>query len=292
MKKLSTAQLLQLSVIGLVILIFTLILFDYVAFFSGLNDLLLDQFILSSSHRQPHKNVIIVVIDDECAATLGSPLPREHIVEVIRKLNSYGAKTITFDLIFQDEKDHAIDLQLATICDSVNHVVHSFAFTETPESEYLEKEDYQQYAIDIKNREHINPIYVDQATFPNIVFKNSFHHAGFFNIKRDTDGQIRRIPLFINFEDLDYPALALTTIYDYYEVPQQSISIEKNFWGRNAVIETAEGNIAAGGEKCCIIPIRVNRSIPVLGKAAPQMHIGNHRPAEGYLKARGDILQT
>ena len=97
-------QILNLCLPGIGIIVIIFFLFHNIPFLKGLNHLLLDQFIYYTGHHLPADDIVLIVIDDESAAQFGSPLSRKHYADLIPKLSNLGARTIVFDLIFQDEK--------------------------------------------------------------------------------------------------------------------------------------------------------------------------------------------
>jgi len=230
--------LLCLLAIGITAIVF--LLFQHVDFFNGLNDQLLDQFILYTGERQPCENIVIIGIDDESGYRFRHLDLRSLYARLIHKLSSSGARTIVFDLLFQDDRNPEIDAQLAEATNSYGHVIHCFNFSEIPEAPYLQHEDYEKYAREITNNDAIEIINADYATFPNKRFIRSFNQAGFFNAKRDPDNQTRRIPLFMKFEEQIYSTLGLPAMLDFLDLTESTIEIEKSFWGYTVIIESAD----------------------------------------------------
>ncbi len=209
-------------------------------FFSSLNDLVLDQFLLFTGERQPDENIIIIGIDDESIHRIGNQELRNQYTKLIQKLLAFGVRTIVFDLLFQDEQNPQIDAQLAGVNDTCYHVIHSFKFSDKLEAEYLQPQDYEKYAIPIQQVNNIHLMTAEYATFPHKSLINSFHQAGFFNAKREANGQVRRIPLFIEYQGLTYPALGLVAILDFFDVSEASLAIKNTFWGRDVVIKSSD----------------------------------------------------
>jgi CHASE2 domain-containing sensor protein len=76
--------------------------------------------------RIPHDDIVLVTVDDQTVAELGSPLPRRYYASLIRALNQYGAKAIVFDFFFQERRDPKMDDSLALFSKKFNNVIHAF----------------------------------------------------------------------------------------------------------------------------------------------------------------------
>ena len=233
----------MISTWGIIAALVLYLILQEVVFFKGLNDMLLDQFILANGERQPHGKILVIGIDDQSTDRLGAPIPRSHYVKLIQKLNAFGAKTIVFDLIFQDEREPISDSLLAAATASAGNVIHSFKFFEFPESVMSENGNFDNYAIGLEHPELIDIISCDYATFPSLKFISHFEKAGFFNAMQDPDRQIRRIPLCMAYADTIFPALTLMTLFDYFDIPEKSIEIERTFWGRNIILDTPDSEL-------------------------------------------------
>ena len=235
----TTRQLLILCLLGFGISVFAFFLSRYVGFLSSTNDLLLDKFMLHSANRQPDNRLLVIEIDDESINKLGNPIPRNNYVKLIRKLSSFGCKTIVFDILFIDEEDSTVDSQLASVTDSAGHIIHSFFLTdEEPDSTLFQDKSYEKYAIKVKDETDLNVIPLWDAFFPAKRFINDFNQAGCITAVWDYDGRSRRLPLFMEFDNLVYPTLGITALLDYFGVTEKAVKIEKSFWGRNVIIET------------------------------------------------------
>lgn len=248
--KLSVKRIALLFLIGLKITFIVCILFYRIDFFAGLNDLLFDQFISFRGEQSPAENVVLVVVDDESLYKFGNTIPRNQntngiprnlYAKLIRMLSAVGAKTIVFDVLFQDATKPEIDTQLASATAAAGNVVHSFKFSTESESEYLHHENFEKYAIPVESDESLNLIEGLFATFPHQNFNTAFHQGGYFNAELDPDGLIRRIPVFMKYDGLIYPALGLSAILNFYNVTTPVCKIERNFWGNKVVIESDAG---------------------------------------------------
>lgn len=237
----TTGQIIRLCLIGIGITTIAFFLFQQIELLNSTNDVLLDKFILHSGKQQPDKDVMIIERDDKSVAQLGNPIPRNHYAKLIQKLTAFGVKTIVFDLIFLDEMNPDIDSQLARLTDSTRHVIHCFTFSdEELDLSLMQDRRYEKYAIELENEADLNPIFASNATFPHHKFIDSFNKAGFATTEWDYDGRIRKIPLFIEFNGMLYPTLAIAALLDYFGVTEKSVKIEKTFWGRHVVIETSD----------------------------------------------------
>jgi len=226
---------------GIVITVVVFSVFQYISFLYCLDADILNEYILITGERQPHDDVVIIVVDDESVSQFGNDrkILRNQYVKLIRKLSMVGAKTIVFDIFFGDILDEKIDLQLARVTDSTNKVIHSYYFPETgTATEYYEGRTYEKYSIQVEDAENLNVIAAHYATFPNEKFIKAFNHAGHVSYECDPDGKTRRIPLFYEFDGLYYPTLALTSVLKYLNITENSVKVETGFWGHYVVFDT------------------------------------------------------
>lgn len=234
-------QILKISLLGFGIATITFLLIQYVGFFGGINDLLLDQFIFHSNDHQPDERLMVIEINDESVRQLGKPIPRSNYLRLLRKLPAMGAKTIGFDLLFIDEESPKNDSLLAFVTDSIQHVVHCFTFSDDEiDTSLFQNNAYEKYSLPLEDPTGLDVLDAQNGTFPHQKFIDEFNQAGHITIEWDYDGRSRRMPLFYEFNNHIYPALGLRILFDYLEVTEKVIKIENSIWGRNLVINTPD----------------------------------------------------
>jgi len=234
-------QIIKICLLAIGVTTVVFLLFQYIGFLNKQNDDLFDLFIIHSNNRKPDQKLLVIQVDDESTSKLGNPVPRSEYVKLIRKLSSFGSKTIAFDVLFIDESDLYIDSQLASVTDSVQHVIHCFYFSDDePDTNLFQNECYEKYSIQFEDETDLDRLTAQDATFPEKRFINDFHQAGHITTEWDYDGRSRRMPLFYEFNDKIYPTLGLAALFDYLRISERSVKIENSFWGRNVIIETVD----------------------------------------------------
>jgi hypothetical protein len=196
--------------------------------------------------RSPHDDIIIVTVDDQTVAELGSPLPRRYYADLIQTLNKYGAKVLVFDFFFQELRDAKMDDSLAVSSRRFDNVIHAFTVKMwgdgyddrttdlEPDSLYLK------YAIKPQNEALVQFFHADTAIFPHPRFTAAFQNAGLATLMLDADERFQKLPLIFKYAGKIYPSLSLVALCKYLNVPADSLHFDKNFWGYRLLINTPE----------------------------------------------------
>lgn len=244
--KLTKKQISILCLMGIIITAAGFILFQHISLLYGLDAEVLDDYIFITGERQPHDDLVIIVVDDESMRKSGNDrtILRNQYVKLIKKLTMAEVKAIVFDIFLSDLLDNKIDSQLAHVTDSSDKVIHSYYFPESGTiAEYDVGNEFKKYAIQAENIEKLVPFSAHYANFPAEKLMKAFDHAGHVSYECDADGKTRRIPLFYKFDGLYYPALALTSVLKYFNIPENSVKIETGFWGHFVVFDTPQESI-------------------------------------------------
>ncbi|MDD5583502.1 MAG: CHASE2 domain-containing protein [Candidatus Omnitrophica bacterium] len=173
----------------------------YIRLFDGLE---LVSYDLRLKFRPPQaisKDIVIVEIDDVTLEQLGSwPLPRDYHADVLRILKESGAKAVAFDILFSEKSDSTagVDAAFAQAIAASGNI-------------------YLPVALDIKEKQERSYDPLESNAFSAGIFPDfmqAIHGSGHINTFTDIDGKIRRIPLFIAYENTFVPQLALKVACD------------------------------------------------------------------------------
>ncbi|MEW6088152.1 MAG: adenylate/guanylate cyclase domain-containing protein [bacterium] len=213
--------------------IFVLLFTTYLHFFEDFERKTLDSRFnyrtdyYNTKYREEFENIVIIEIDDESASKLGriSEWPRGYYARVLDYISEGGAKQIGFDVGFTENSKNAEEdnLLIESIKES-GKVYSSYYFSSKPGTN---DEIIRHFGYSFGNALD-TAIYWEKYIFPPIrgIAQNS-KGAGFINLKQDRDGIVRRIPLFIKYEDKAYPQFAVKMAIDYLNIPKEKIYLEK-----------------------------------------------------------------
>lgn len=135
------------------------------------------------------KIAIIEITDNTLNKLSAWPLPRDFHASLIKVLGEFGAEAVVFDIIFSEN----------TFYDQVFSKAIAKEEVYLPIAFYLN--DLEQNWAPQKARKKMVDIQAD--------IKKSVSGIGHINLFVDSDGKIRKIPLFINFDNKLYPHLGL-----------------------------------------------------------------------------------
>jgi len=143
--------------------------------------------------KEPTGDIVLVFIGDDTLSSLGEwPLSRQWYAGLTEILKNMGARAVVFDILFIDSRD--ADAEFARAMEYAGNVVLPFYF-DSPESKdgVLQSEMMAEPVKELK--EHALS-------------------SGFINILPDTDGVIRKYPLFIKHNDKTYNSLCAAILED------------------------------------------------------------------------------
>ncbi len=143
--------------------------------------------------KEPTGNTVLVFIGDDTLSSLGEwPLSREWYAGLTEILKNMGAKAVVFDILFIDGREN--DGEFARAMEYAGNVVLPFYFDRPePKDGVLQSEIMAE---------------------PVRILKEHALSAGFINILPDTDGVIRKYPLFIKHKDKTYNSLCAALLED------------------------------------------------------------------------------
>lgn len=161
--------------------------------------------------RQPQKisaDIVVIEISDDTLKNLGSwPLPRDFHASLLDVLSGLQAKMVIFDIIFSEPGpyDNAFSLSIK----NAGNVYLPLAFY-----------------IDQKAKKGLFPksdtILADIST----TVKTHIKAQGHINVFVDSDGKIRRVPMFINYQNALVPQLGFKAACDWLGLDTKNIKFK------------------------------------------------------------------
>lgn len=213
------------------------------------------RFILQSDSEEDTENVVIIAIDESSLNHFARnnvywPWPREYYAVALEYFAASGAKSVVFDIMFFDPDYHSdsYDRRLADNIASYGKAVLAAMFL--PDA--TEKRDVPE-RISVDPDENIKKDLpsADGIALPLDIFLNSTDYVGTVNVSPDSDGVIRRVPLFHNFRKKDkqetlpervIPQLAMSALFTDKEnySPHQFEKRDKNWYFNDQVLPMDE----------------------------------------------------
>ncbi|GAB4370814.1 MAG: adenylate/guanylate cyclase domain-containing protein [Calditrichia bacterium] len=200
--------------------------------------------------QNPIEDVVIVDVDERSVKKLGSyhQWPRTYWERLIRNLDSAGVKIIGTDFIFDPDLRHPEEDQAFRQAIKESGIVCSALYFVQADSEHFQYAmssepaglEYQRFLATIPPNLFPHLIRQDRLEPEDPRFLNASATAGFVNLFPDPDGILRRIPLFLRFNDHAYPAFA-------FQIASKVLEVERYDYleGRNVLLLQREGKTLA-----------------------------------------------
>jgi adenylate cyclase len=147
------------------------------------------------AQSNPDPNVVIVGVDDASVSKIGVyPVPRDRYAQVLRNLQAAGAAVVAFDVGFPDPRETKTDDEFAkALAESTIPVVLSYGAdnTRTADGRVI------QIGIDQIPLKKLRC--TDASPDPNLACKSPTPNValGSTDVVPDSDGVVRRIPMFV-----------------------------------------------------------------------------------------------
>ena len=174
--------------------------------------------IINSGYKKPNKDIIIIAIDDASYEYILDkygewPLPRDVYAKVIDYLEAQNPNSIAFDLMFVKsiKSSSDADAALAESFKKYNNIYTAMNMDNQSVELRLPIELPKRLSADVENYSH--NVDFDSLSFqncrailPEII--NATPNIGMINVSRADDGIIRKMPIFVKYQDKFYPQLA------------------------------------------------------------------------------------
>mgnify|MGYP003308315520 CR=1 FL=1 len=176
----------------------------------------------------PDNRIFIIAIDDKTLQEYG-PMNQwsrdisKQVVEVLNQDETKRPAVITFDIMYLEHTDEAIDQAFADTCASAGNVITAFniQFKEQPE-------------MDENGKVTFNPFYIDEMDYPIDALKESADY-GYANTIVDEDGYVRRFMSSVDYNGETYFSLATQTYINYMESQGKAPALP-NMWFENNIV--------------------------------------------------------
>lgn len=188
-----------------------------------------DFFFIYRGEIKTSDNVVIVDIDDSSIKEFGQwPWSRDKLSKIVDNLVAADVAIIGMDIVFAEEdrtspvniaKKLGIKISLddydRQFADSIANapVILGYGFDLAKKNVNHNEPSIPAIFIEKNKEDDLNYIIKAFGTTLNFpVIQESAYSSGFFNIIPDASGIIRSVPLFISFDDVLYPSLALEMV--------------------------------------------------------------------------------
>lgn len=176
----------------------------------------------------PDSRIYIVAIDDKTLQEYG-PMNQwsrdisRQVVEVLNQDETKRPAVITFDIMYLENTDEAVDQAFADACAEAGNVVTAFniQFKEQPE-------------MDESGKVTFNKFYIDEVDLPIAPLQESTAY-GYANTIVDEDGYVRRFMPEITQDGVTYHSLATQTYIKYMESQGKAPALP-NMWFENNIV--------------------------------------------------------
>lgn len=197
------------------------------------------------------KRIVLAKIDDDSIKSIGRfPWSRSVWAKVIRKLNTFDARVLSFDVFFSEPElacnAESPDVDMANAIaefkqkNPKNGIVLPYslntygteAFNEVPDSLY-------NFIVDTKQNEGINlsKNLISKTIYPLKIFLDKEVSLGYIQATEDADGIFRHYQVVANVDDLYFPSMAMMTyqiytgerpVLELFSEGAESLSLTKN----------------------------------------------------------------
>lgn len=180
---------------------------------------------INAETKHADNNIVIVAIDDATYEYILDkygewPLSRDIYVKLVDYLEAQKPQSIAFDLMFVKsmKSKTSADEALINAFKKYDNLYTAMNLDNQPEDLRTPPVLPEKLAVDVKNNsKNVN---LDGQTYTNCrsILKgiiDSTSNIGMINVSRAEDGILRRMPLFVKYQDKFYPQLGLKVGLNY-----------------------------------------------------------------------------
>lgn len=170
---------------------------------------------LENNPMEKSEHAVLAKIDDQSISQLGRfPWTRKVWIDLVEKLKVYGAKVVSFDVIFPEEEevctgdpDSLFSEVIQNYTGGPDNIIVGYSRTKNPKMASEEFPDIlYNYLIETtqsSNDLFFLPDFVDKHSFPIEKLQNSDLGLGYINLSNDIDGVFRTYTVYANIVTLD-----------------------------------------------------------------------------------------
>lgn len=199
-----------------------------------------DSMFLYRGELAQSNSIIIIDIDEKSLKEFGQwPWSRDKLAQIVTNLNLSKVAAIGMDIVFAEE-DRTSPSRVASFSANYDEmfakaiadapVILGYSF-DLNNNAFSSKEPPSIPAIFIENSKTAQNDFLLKASGTTInipVIQDSAYSSGFFNIMPDDDGILRSVPLFISYDDMLYPSLALELLRVLKDVSKVTINYNQS----------------------------------------------------------------
>ena len=159
---------------------------------------------------------------------------RSHHAQVIRNMAAMNVRIQMYDFIFAGPTDNEIDSKLIRATKQAGNVYFGMAFrlksfknsqnVLSSGETILKSSDNTKWQLE--NTRGTDQFYVgDNPLLTFSQLSDVSHGTGYLNLKPDTDGVFRRLPLLVRYNDSFYPSFSLKIVCDFLNVQPRKVKI-------------------------------------------------------------------
>jgi len=190
-------------------------------------------------------DVVIVDIDQRSVYNLGrvDQWPRWYHAQIIDFIASGGAKAIGFDILFDPDRDRSADELLIESTRAAGICHHAISLSPSDSLNWLPRMSREPEGLDVDRfvyelSEPVDGAFLRLERFDNefVDLLNAARGIGFVNVEPDPDGVVRRLRLFIDFNEHTYPCLGLDIVLSCLGVDHSDLEVRPgesvSFWAQ------------------------------------------------------------
>lgn len=219
----------------LLLIFFSLKNGSYIAFINSMEDRTFDirQSILANSKvKTPNKDIVIVAIDDGSYEYILDnygewPLSRDVYAKMVDYIEAQNPQSIAFDLMFVKSMKSALDEDkaLVNVFKKYDNVYTAMNLDDQPQDLRIPAKLPEALSVNIKDNSlgKIDLGYLEYSNCRTVIDEilNSTSNIGMINVLRADDGVLRKMPLFLKYQNKYYPQLGLKVALNALGVKNQ-----------------------------------------------------------------------
>lgn len=211
---------------------------SFFAFISTMEDRTFDirqSIIANSGVRHNNKDIVIVAIDDASYEYVLDnygewPLRRDVYAKLVEYIESHNPRSIAFDLMFVKSMKSSEDSDntLVEVFRKYDNVFTAMNLDDQPQDLRVSPKLPEKLAVDF-NGDNSNLMEYSNCRVILQGILDATSNIGMINVSRSDDGVLRKMPVFLKYQDRVYPQLGYLVAKHYLgKTPNLAINQENN----------------------------------------------------------------